>query len=228
VPVAALLALFAILLTFVAPLILEPLFNKYEPLQDEGLAGSLRELAVRAEAPVRDVLVQDASRRTTKANAYVSGLGRTRRVVVSDTLLEEAPPREIRLVVAHELGHRRHRHVVWGTALMTSFVVAGTVVVWLVLGPEVADPSRIPEVMLLGLGLGLLAMPLGAACSRAWERTADRFALTLTGDRPAYRSVFLRLARKNLSDLDPPRVVYALSFTHPTPQERLAAAYSFR
>ena len=86
-PVAAALALFAVLLAFVAPVILEPLFNRFEPLRDEELAGSLRELAVRAGAPVRDVLVQDASRRTRKANAYVSGLGRSRRVGVSDTLL---------------------------------------------------------------------------------------------------------------------------------------------
>jgi STE24 endopeptidase len=225
VPVAATFALFAVLLSFVAPVLLEPLFNRYEPLREEELARSLRELAVRAGAPIRDVLVQDASRRTRKANAYVSGMGRTRRVVVSDTLLEEAPPPEIRLVVAHELGHRRHRHVAWGTALMTTFVVAVTLVVWAVFGPQVADPHRIPDVMLLGFGLGLLAVPLMAASSRARERTADRFALSLTGDRAAYRSVFLRLARTNLSDLDPPRLVYLLVFTHPTPSERLAAAH---
>ena len=224
VPVAVALAGFAVLLSFLAPVVLEPLFNRYEPLEDEELAGSLRELASRAGAPVRDVLVQDASRRTRKANAYVSGLGNTRRVVVSDTLLEQAPPPEIRLVVAHELGHRRHRHVAWGTLLFTAVVIAGTAVVWAVFGPDVADPHRIPEVMLLGLGLGVLVMPLMAATSRSWERTADRFALTLTRDPAAYRGVFLRLARTNLSDLDPPRVVYLLSFSHPTPPERLAAA----
>src|SRR5512133_619220 len=114
VPVSAALALLALLLSFVAPVVLEPLFNRYAPLQDDSLASSLRALAGRAEVPVQEVLVQDTSRRTRKANAYVSGLARTRRVVVSDTLLEEATPAEVQVVVAHELAHRRERHVLLG------------------------------------------------------------------------------------------------------------------
>lgn len=228
VPVGAALAALVVLLSFLAPVVLEPLFNRYEPLGDEELAGVLRDLAERAGVPVRDVLVQDASRRTRKANAYVSGLGGTRRLVVSDTLLEQASPAEVRVVVAHELGHRRHGHVAWGTALVTAQAVAGTAVVWAVLGTKAADPRLIPAIMLLGLALGLAALPLLTAASRGWERRADRFALALTGDRGAYRSVFLRLARTNLSDLDPPRLLYVLLFTHPTPPERIAAADSCR
>jgi STE24 endopeptidase len=224
VPVAAALALIALLLSFVAPVVLEPLFNRYEPLGDKALAAALGGLAERARVPVRDVLVQDASRRTRKANAYVSGLGKTRRVVVSDTLLEEAPPAEVQVVVAHELGHRRHRHVLEGTLLLMTSVVAATVIVWALLGKRVADPHRIPEVMLIGLGLGLVALPFLSGRSRSWERTADRFSLELTGDRAAYESAFQRLARTNLSDLDPPRLLYLLLFTHPTPPERMAAA----
>src|SRR6266540_3323987 len=100
-PAAAAFAFAALLLSFLAPVVLEPLFNRYSPLQEAALAGELRRLAERAGVPVRDVLVQDASRRTRRANAYVSGLARTRRVVVSDTLLERASPAEVRLVVAH-------------------------------------------------------------------------------------------------------------------------------
>ena len=222
-PVAAALAVMVLFLSFVAPVVLEPLFNRYEPLRDDALAASLRKLAERAGVPVRQVLVQDASRRTRKANAYVSGLGRTRRVVVADTLLEQAPAAEIELVTAHELGHRRHRHVLQGTLLSMAAVVAGTAVVWAVLGTATADPHRIPEALLIALGLGLAATPLLTARSRSWERTADRFALSLTGDRAAYESTFRRLARVNLSDLDPPRLVHLLLSTHPTPPERLAA-----
>ncbi len=141
-PAAAAFAFAALLLSFVAPVVLEPLFNRYSPLQDATLAAELRRLAERAGVPIRDVLVQDTSRRTRKANAYVSGLARTRRVVVSDTLLEQASPTEVRLVVAHELAHRRERHVLLGTLLTMAGAVTATVIVWVLLGTRVGDPHR--------------------------------------------------------------------------------------
>jgi STE24 endopeptidase len=226
-PAAGAFALATLVLAFLGPVLFEPLFNRYAPLQDEALAAELRALAKRAGVPVRDVLVQDASRRTRKANAYVSGLGRTRRVVVSDTLLEQASPAEVRLVVAHELGHRRAQHVLRGTMLAICGAVAATLVLWAVLGTRVADPHRVPLILLLGLGLSLASLPALTFLSRRWERAADRYSLDLTGDRAAYESAFRRLARANLSDLDPPRLLYLLLFTHPTPPERLAAAEAY-
>ena len=223
-PAAAVFAFAALLLSFLAPVVLEPLFNRYSPLQDATLAAELRRLAERAGVPVRDVLVQDTSRRTRKANAYVSGLARTRRVVVSDTLLEQASPAEVRLVVAHELGHQRERHVLLGTLLAIAGAVTGTVVVWALLGTRVGDPHQVPLVLLIGLGIALISLPALAAISRRWERAADRFSLELTGDPAAYAAVFRRLAHTNLTDLDPPRLLYLLLFTHPTPSERLAVA----
>jgi STE24 endopeptidase len=223
VPAAAAFALAVLLLSFVAPVMLEPFFNRYVPLDDEALAGELRALAERAGVPVRDVLVQDASRRTRKANAYVSGLGRTRRVVVADTLLEQATVPEVRVVVAHELGHRRARHVLLGTLLAMAGAGIATVVVWALLGTTVADPHRLPLVFLIGLVVALVSLPALSAISRRWERSADRFALELTGDRCAYLETFRRLARVNLSDLDPPPLAYLLLFSHPTPSERMAA-----
>jgi STE24 endopeptidase len=223
-PAAAAFAFAALLLSFVAPVVLEPLFNRYSRLKDAALAGELRTLAERAGVPVRDVLVQDASRRTRKANAYVSGLARTRRVVVSDTLLEQASPAEVRLVVAHELGHRRDRHVLLGTLLAMVGTVTATLAVWALLGTRVADPHQVPLLLLIGLGIGLSSLPAITAVSRRWERAADRYSLELTGDRAAYETAFRRLARTNLADLDPPRLLYLLLFTHPTPPERLAAA----
>ena len=217
---AALIAL----IVFVAPVVLEPIFNRFEPLADEDLADGLRRLAERAEVPVRDVLVADASRRTTKANAYVSGLGRTRRVVLFDTLLEQAGRPEIELVVAHELGHRRHRDVVKLTALMMAATAAGVVLIWAILGDEVADPRTIPLVMLLAGVLELVALPALMALSRRMERSADRFSLELTGDLGALETAHRNLALKNLVDLDPPRALYLLLFSHPTPPERIAAA----
>src|SRR5439155_16617022 len=127
-------ALLALLVTFVAPLVLEPVFNRFRRL-DGGLAERLVAMSARAGVPVREVLVADASRRTTKQNAYVSGIGRTRRVVLWDTLLD-VPPEEIELAVAHELGHRRHRHVAVNVAL----AMLGVVVFVLVLRALVPRP----------------------------------------------------------------------------------------
>jgi STE24 endopeptidase len=209
-----------VLLSFVAPVVLEPMFNRFRPLPNERLARELRALAERAGVPVRDVLVADASRRTRKTNAYVSGIGATRRVVVWDTLLESASEAELKLVVAHELGHRRARHVLKGTALAMAGAIFAVVVIWAVLGTP--RPHDFPRAALLLLGLELAGMPIGAWISRRWERSADRFSLDLTGDRDAFVRAHVALARSNLSDLDPPRLVYALLFTHPTPPERLA------
>jgi Zn-dependent protease with chaperone function len=224
VPAAAALAAAVLVLSFVAPVVLEPLFNRFGPLPDEALAGELRSLAERAGVPVRDVLVADASRRTTKVNAYVSGIGRTRRVVVFDTLFEAADERQLKLVVAHELGHRRARHVAKLTLLGMLGAAASAVVVWAVLGTRVASPRELPAALMLLLGLQLLGLAPGMILSRYWERVADRSSLELTQDLDAFVVAHVGLARKNLSDLAPPRLVYLLLFSHPTAPERLAFA----
>ena len=223
-----------VVLGFVAPLVLEPLFNRFQPLADRELAADLRALADSAGVPVSRVLVADASRRTRKLNAYVSGLGRTRRVVLYDTLLAEADPPELRLVVAHELGHRRARHLVKGTMLTVAAAGVFVAVAWALLRrPELrssigvsrpGDPRVIPFLLLLGSLLGLIGSPIGSAVSRRWERQADAFSLALTRDPDTYVSTHRRLALANLADLDPPRPVYLAWFSHPTAPERIAAA----
>jgi Zn-dependent protease with chaperone function len=216
-------ALFVLVLGLLAPLVLEPVFNRFAPLSDEELAAELRAVAKRAEVPIREVLVADASRRSTKVNAYVSGLGSTRRVVLFDTLLARSRPRELELVLAHELGHRRFRH----PAKATVFGMAGAVVAVLVLWAAIDDPGNptvAPLVLLVGSLLELVGLPFQTAISRRWERQADRFSLELTDDRAAFVGVHRALAEANLADLDPPRWLYRLIFTHPTPPERIASA----
>jgi STE24 endopeptidase len=224
VPAAAAFALIVFLFAFVAPVLLAPLFNDYGPLDQEPLRSEVRGLARAAGVAVDDVLVEDISRRTRKANAYVTGFGKTRRLVLSDTLLGEASPEEIRTVVAHELGHRRMWHVLLGTVLSLVGVVVSTVVVWALLGTTVADVHRLPLLLLIPLALAVVTAPAVNGLSRRWEQNADRFALELTHDRGAYEQAFRRLAATNLSDLDPPTLIYLLLFTHPTPPQRLAAA----
>jgi STE24 endopeptidase len=222
VPAGAALALAVLFLSFVAPVVLEPLFNRFRPLEDEALAADLRGLSERAGVPVRDVLVADASKRTTKVNAYVSGLGGTRRVVLFDTLLEAADHGAVRVVVAHELGHRRERHVAKLTLLAMASAVAAVLLLWAVLGTRVADPRTLPEALLLLMALELASLPAGSWLSRRYERAADRCSLELTEDPGAFARAHMELARRNLSDLDPPRLAYVLLFSHPTPPERLA------
>jgi STE24 endopeptidase len=227
-------AMLVLALGFAGPIVLEPLFNRFRPLDDPALAGELRALGERAGVPVRDVLVADASRRTRRENAYVSGLGATRRVVLFDNLLEASEPRQIRLVVAHELGHRRGRHVERGTLLAMAGAATVVLALWGLLswpalleaigafGP--GDPRVAPFLLLVVSLFELLGLPLEAALSRRWEREADRSSLELTRDPEAFESAHRRLALANLADLEPPPAVYALLFSHPTPPERIAAA----
>ncbi len=227
-------ALLVLALAFAGPIAFEPLFNRFRPLGDAALASELHALAERAGVPVRAVLVADASRRTRKENAYVSGLGTTRRLVLFDNLLADGEPGQIRLVVAHELGHRRAGHVARGTLLAMAGAAATVLALWGLLswpalleaigtsGP--GDPRATPFLFLLSGVLELVALPLGSALSRRWEREADRFSLELTRDPEAFEATHRRLARANLADLDPPRAVYALLFSHPTPPERITAA----
>jgi len=211
--------LLVFVLGFLAPVVLEPVFNRFTPLDDEALAGRLQALAARAGTPVRAILVADASRRTVRQNAYVSGLGRTRRVVLYDTLLA-SPVDEIEVVLAHELGHRVRRHV----AVLTAVGVAGAalfVVVLRILRPHPV-PADTAFVLLVGLVLELAALPPAVALSRRFERAADRFSLGLTRNRAAFERLHHRLAVANLADLRPPKWLYYWFSSHPTPSERLA------
>jgi len=231
-------AALVVVLSFLAPVVLEPLFNRFRPLADVELAADLRALSVRAGVPVRDVLVADASRRTRKENAYVSGLGRTRRVVVFDTLLQRAGPRDVRLVVAHELGHRRAHHVALGTALGAGLAtiavgLLGEVFRWHALLGAIGargagDPRAIPFVLLAAAVFELYVLPAGAAISRNWEAAADRASIELTGDPGGFAEMERSLAVANLLDLAPSRLVYLLLFSHPTPPERIEAALAGR
>ncbi len=232
---AAVGATLVLALGFLAPLVIEPLFNRFVPLEDRELAAELRALADRAQLPIEEVLVADASRRSRKANAYVSGLGRTRRLVLYDTLLTRASTAEVGLVLAHELGHRRARHLMKGALLGMVGLASFVLVLWALLRwPDLrgaigvpggaGDPRIVPFILLLTTALQIPATPLAAALSRRWERQADRFSLELTHDLAAFEGTQRSLATTNLSDLDPPRSIYLAFFSHPTAVERIEAA----
>ncbi|GAA5013731.1 M48 family metalloprotease [Kitasatospora paranensis] len=235
---AAVAALLVAALSFLHPLVIEPVFNRFTPMPDGPLRSALLALAERDAVTVREVLVADASRRTTALNAYVSGLGSTRRIVAYDTLLTAAEPREVELVVAHELGHVKHRDVATGTVLgafgaAVAVAVLGLLTAWQPLlsaagAQSAADPRSLPLFAALTALIGTLTGPLQAAASRRIEARADRHALELTDDPVQFIAMQRRLAVANVSDVDPPRLLELLFATHPSATRRIAAARSWR
>jgi STE24 endopeptidase len=225
---------FSVLLSNLAPVLIMPLFNKFVPLGDEHaeLAERLLRLAEKANTRVRGVFKFDMSRRTKSANAALTGIGATRRIVLGDTLINEFTPDEIETVLAHELGHHVHRDIPlligFGTLTTTlGLFLASLALGWLVdfygfSGP--ADVAGLPALGLILGAYGLLSMPLENAVSRWRERLADRYALQVTGKYEAFASAFTRLANQNLGEVDPEPWVVFLFHSHPPLGQRIRQA----
>lgn len=218
------------------PVLIAPRFNRYEPLRDRELARQLQALTGRAGVPVADVMQMDMSRRTTKANAFYAGLGRTRRIVLADTMLETFAPAEIEGVVAHETAHQVHRDMWRFIGLSGAFTL---VVAWLVdvvarrllramprlaSTVDLASPRSLPVVGLVLTVAGLCLTPVQLAYSRAIERRADAYAIRLTGNPRAYADAMRKLATTNLADPNPPHAITLLLHSHPPLAERIARA----
>lgn len=219
--------------SYVFPLVVEPLFNQFTPLPDGTLRTELLDLADRDGVAVEEILVADASRRTTALNAYVSGIGNTRRIVVYDTLLEKGTPAEVRLVVAHELGHVKAHDVRNQTLLGALGAAAAVCGLFLLLtsglvgraGAEAAsDPRALGLVLFAITAATFLTLPAQTLVSRRVEARADVHSLDLTGDVDAFVESEKTLAVTNLADLDPNPLFYTWFWTHPTSPERIALA----
>ena len=221
-------ALLVVVGSFVTPLVVEPLFNHFRPMPAGAERTALLDLARREGVAVGDVLVADASRRTTTLNAYVSGFGGSKRLVVYDTLLRDAPPDEVEAVVAHEIGHAKNHDVLVGTALgalaslaAVSALALGADVVRRRGGPHLGDASA-TFALVAALTVGtFLASPVQNAASRAIEARADRESLAATGDPRAFDALQKRLALRSLADPTPSRISQLWWGTHPTVLQRL-------
>ena len=230
-------AVLVIVMSAVYPLVVEPLFSNFTPMADGPLRSQLMEMAERDGVPVTEVLVSDASVRTNTVNAYVSGLGPTRRIVVYDNLLE-APDDEVISVVAHELGHAKAGDVWIGTALGAIGVAAaacGIAVLgsWTGLlrrvGVDDITSPRSAALLIAAVALvGLLATPVQNLVSRQLEMRADRHALELTDDPDTFITMQTSLATRNLSDVDPPVLLHWWFGSHPSTAERIAMAEETR
>ena len=213
-----------VIVAWLVPLVIAPLFNTFTPLSDAALRDRLLDLARRGGVPAKEVLVTDASKRTLTVNAYFSGFGPSRRIVVYDTLIDTLTPEQAGLVMAHEVGHWHHSHIAKGVLLGTlgaglAFALAKILFARVGVGN---DPAIAPIVLLLVWALFLIAMPIENAISRAFEQEADEFAIELSDDPATHITVEETLARKNLADVVPPPMIEALLFTHPPVLDRIA------
>jgi len=237
-PAAVVVVGFGVVTIWLFPVVIDPIFNKFEKLPSGPTRSDVVELAERAGVDVGEVYRVDASRRTTAANAYVGGLGHSKRVVLYDNLISGFPRDEVRTVVAHELGHQKHNDLGRGLLWLALVAPAGTLLTQRLaeafsrggLGDPRAKP--VPAVLpAIALALALVSFGLGAASnvlSRQVEGRADAFALRLTQDPAAFVGLERRLALRNVSDPDPPALLHTLFGTHPTTAERIGIGEAWR
>jgi STE24 endopeptidase len=219
-----------------APVLILPLFHEVAPLARESLRERLLALADRAGARVLGVYEWGLGAKTTRANAALAGLGATRRILVSDTMLNQYSDDEIEVVLAHELAHHVHGDIWKGIVFESALILAGFYVAARLLdratsalalqGP--ADPAGLPFLLLAAGGVSLIAVPAAYAMTRAHERRADRFALALTKNPAAFVSAMKRLGAQNLAEDHPSKVIQWLFYSHPPIRERIAAAQAFK
>ncbi|MBI5105182.1 MAG: M48 family metalloprotease, partial [Solirubrobacterales bacterium] len=228
-PASAVVVAFGAATLYAGPIVLDPLFNKFEDLPAGRTREDVLELARKAGVDVGDVLVMDASRRTTAANAYVTGLGHTKRVVLYDTLLEGFSRDEVRLVVAHELGHVHHRDVPRGLLYLLLVAPAGMLAARTILR-RLDPPPGAGTVPALAASVLLAAVPItivSNGLSRRIEARADTYSLQLTDAPEPFIGFERRIAVRNVSDPDPPWIRTFLLGTHPPTIDRIGAGVAW-
>jgi STE24 endopeptidase len=233
---AAVFALIVVGLTNLTPVLLLPMFYSVKPLDRESLRVRLIALAERAGARVLGAYELGLGDKTKKANAALAGIGGTRRIFVSDTMLAVYSEDEIEVVLAHELAHHVHGDIWKGVAFEIALIAAGFFLASRVLAAladaaglrGAGDVAGLPMLLLASGTVSLVMVPVAHALSRAYERSADRFALNLTKNPSAFISAMRRLGAQNLAEDDPSKVVQWLFYTHPPLRERIAAAQAFK
>jgi len=223
---------FSIVLARFLPVLLIPVFFKYLPIEDQALKGRIMEMADKAGIRLIDVCQIDFSRKTKKANAALVGLGKTRKVILADTLMKEFTPEEVETVVAHEFGHFKHKHVWQLLAFSAGLTLAGLYILSLAAEKVVAltgasgisDLYLLPVLMLLMGIFGMMVLPVQNLVSRILERQADKFALDFAGSADTFVSVMMKLASMNLAEMDPSRLKKVFLYDHPPIGERIRMA----
>jgi STE24 endopeptidase len=227
---------FFVLIAQLAPVVLFPIFYKFEPLQDEELKMRLIRLGTQAGSRVRGVYKWHLSEKSKKANAALTGLGNTRRIILADTLLDNYSPDEIEAVLAHELGHHVHKHILKMIAVQAGITFVGFWAAnWVLhyatdrlkMFAMLSDFANLPLLVLVGTVLSLLLMPAMNAYSRYCERQADRYAFNTIGSVDPFISSMTKLADQNLAEKTPSKFVEWFFHSHPAISRRVAAAQAW-
>jgi len=224
-------AVISVFLMYISPYVIEPLFNKFEPVKEEGLEEEIRSLMAKAGLKVSRVMQMDASRRSTHSNAYFTGIGRVKRIVLFDTLIRQMNHEEVLAVLAHEVGHWKRGHI-WKRLVtaellaLTSCYLAFRLVQWgglpRLLGLTSASfAGQLVILAFLGAIIAFPFTPLSSWLSRRHELEADRFATVLTGTPVALASSLIKLSRENLSNLHPHPIYAKFYYSHPPVVERV-------
>lgn len=230
-----LLLLLSLLLTWLTPTLLLPIFFKLEPLDDVELKQRLMNLAKRAQAQIVGMFTMDLSSKGTTANAMLAGLGKTRSIILSDTLLQQYTAEEVEVILAHELGHHIHRDIPKLIAVQAAVVLLAFYLSGLVLRASlvpfgfqgIADVAAFPLLFLSLAAFGLIVTPLINAYSRYVEGSADEAALELTANPRAFVTAMTRLTDQNLTVADPSRWVEILFYDHPPYTKRVDLAHRY-
>ncbi|HZP22914.1 MAG TPA: M48 family metallopeptidase [Terriglobales bacterium] len=225
-----------LLMAQLAPVVLMPIFYKFEPLANDSLRERLTRLGERAGTRVRGVYEWKLSEKSNKANAALTGLGSTRRIILADTLLQNYSDDEIEAVLAHELGHHVHKHILKGILTQVAVTFLGFWLINLVLrfvlarewfpalDPRLYDFANLPLIVLVATVLGIVLMPALNAISRHHERQADRYAWENTPAIGPFITAMQKLAEQNLAEREPAKWIEFLFHSHPSIGKRVAAA----
>ncbi|MCL1631090.1 M48 family metallopeptidase [Sporolactobacillus sp. CPB3-1] len=224
---------FILFMMYIQPVVIDPLYNHFQPLQDGELKSEILNLATRAGIPAHNVYEVDMSNETNAMNAYVNGIGSHLRIVLWDTTVHRLNHREVLFVMAHEMGHYVMHHIIWGTVLALGGLL---VILWLAAkihlwasvrwGARInvfhpGDLAALPMLLLILSLLSFAAEPVQNAASRHFERQADQYAIEMTQDKKAAISSFQKLSASSLSEMNPPPLVKWIQYDHPTMLERI-------
>ena len=226
---SAVLAIFIVAITYLYPILIDPLFYKFEKLKDTNFQEQIINIAGKAGIEVKEVLVADASRKTNKANAYFTGIGGSKRIVVFDNLINNFSRKETLSVIAHEIGHWYNWHIFKSIIIG---IISGTAGLFLInavftYSNMVGDFKSILIIILLISIISFLSLPLQNAVSRTFERQADNFAMKATENPDAQIQLMLKLAESNLSNVSPHWYIKYFLYSHPPIMERIEAAKNF-
>ncbi len=229
---------FTIFMMYISPYVIEPLFNKYTPLDDEALASDISNMMSKTGIKVGKIQKMDASKRTGHSNAYFTGIGHVKRIVFYDTILKQMDRSEILAILAHEAGHWKRKHILKILFIMETVALAMTFIAFKLLGSDIlsktftiSDASFFCKLVLLGFVASIFTWPLSPLfnlISRKFEWEADKFACDLTGENKAMSSALVKLSRDNLSNLHPHPLYAKFHYSHPPVTERLKYLEGFK